>query len=111
MYIPICCHSHLQLIKDVLVLDFRRREVEARQTERVTDRVTGVRVEEHGHAARAEVAVTVTLAVGRVYLRVGPQVAHALDINHDQLVRRPLKREVAERLKQGTTRLSKPGPF
>jgi len=55
-----------------------------------------VGVKEQSHPTDAEVTVSVADAVRRVNLRVGPQVADALDVNDDQLVARTLKREMTE---------------
>ena len=62
-----------------------------------------MRVEEEGHAPRAQVAVPVVSAFGRVDLWVRPQVADALDVDDDQVVAGLLEREVAERLRQRET--------
>ena len=53
-------------------------------------------MEEQSHATRAEVAVAVDVTGGRVYLRIRPQVTDALNVDHYQLVARPLEREMTE---------------
>lgn len=45
-----------------------------------------------------QVAVSEVGALLRVDLRVGVEVAHTLDVHHNQLMARTLKREVAEGL-------------
>ena len=92
--------TYLHLQELIVQYALRRREVELGELQRRADAVADVRVEEEGHAPRAQVAVPVVSALGRVDLRVRPQVADALDVDDDQVVAGLLEREVAERLRQ-----------
>ena len=57
-------------------------------------------MKEQRHATDAKVTVSVTDAVGRVNLRIGPQIPNTLNVDNDQLVPRTLKCEMTESLSQ-----------
>lgn len=58
----------------------------------------GAREQGCRHRVRTQVPVTEVGALLRVDLRVGVEVAHPLDVHHDQLVSRALEGEVTEGL-------------
>ena len=90
--------AYLQLGLILMQGLFSRRQIKLGQSEAATDVVAAVRVEEQRHALGAQVPVPVLFAVQRVDLGVRVEVPHTLDVHHDQLVPRTLKREVAESL-------------
>lgn len=58
----------------------------------------GAREQGCRHGFRTQVPIAEVSALLRVDLRVGVEVAHPLDVHHDQLVSRPLEGEVTEGL-------------
>lgn len=117
--------NYQQFIGAVQPRPLHRREVKGRQAHDFADPVAQVGVEVEGHASdtcntsqtavsgsghtgrqraglpargRTQVPVTEVGALLRVDLWVGVEVAHPLDVHHDQLVSRPLEGEVTEGL-------------
>ena len=82
---------------DLHELGLTGRQVEGAQAKALAHLAAHVGGEEESEALDAEVAVAVVaVAARRVYLRVGVQVADALDVDHDEAVIGALEREVAE---------------
>jgi len=75
-----------------------RRQVKLGQAKWLADSIADVRMKEQSHATDAKVTVAIANAVGRVNLRIGPQISDTLYVNNDQLVPRALKCEMTERL-------------
>ena len=79
-------------------LELGGRQVELRQAEALAHLIANVTGEEECEALEAQVSVAVLGALDRVYLRIGVEVAHALDVHYEELVVGALEREVTERL-------------
>ena len=86
-------HAHV-----FVCLEFARRQVELSQAKASAYVIANMTVEKEGYTAHAQIAVAVVGAVGRVYLRIGVKVAHALNVNHDLFVVGALECKVAERV-------------
>lgn len=92
--------THLSL-KQFLVADLLwSRQVKPGQAERLADSIADVGVKEQRHAADAKVAVSVANSIGRVNLRIGPEIPNSLNVDNDQLMPRTLECEMTECLQQ-----------
>ena len=92
--------THLSL-KQFLVADLLwSRQVKPGQAERLADSIADVGVKEQRHAADAKVAVSVANSIGRVNLRIGPEIPDSLNVDNDQLMPRTLECEMTECLQQ-----------
>jgi len=94
--------SHLSLQQLLVACLLWRGQIKLGQAERLTDSIADVRVKEQSHAADAEVTVSVADAIGRMDLRISPQVSNALNVDDYQLVTWTLKREVTECLQHSS---------
>ena len=90
-----CCNTHECALELPL---FGGCHVKLGESEHIADGVADVGVEEECHAAGAKVTVSVASPVLSVHLGVRPQITHTLDVYHNQLMSRTLKREVAKGL-------------
>jgi len=80
-----------------LLKSLARCKIKLAQFECAADFVADVRVKEQRHTTHSKVTVPVPLPVGRVDLRVSPEITHTLYVHHDHLMAGPLKREMTER--------------
>jgi len=92
--------SDLHADELILTTLLRRSKVKLGQSERRADLVAGVRVKKQCHSTSAKVAVSIDVPSSRVNLRICPEVADSLYVDHYQLVTGTLKREMTECLKQ-----------